>query len=209
MIILGVVLNGALADLGEVYAINLFGDITLGVNYFVQIALILLAAFLSLKTTPATAHAHNEFEWGPIKEVASLFIGIFITMIPALLLLEANGQNLGIDTPFKFFWSTGLLSSFLDNSPTYVVFLATAGAFGGYDGHSDDSRFRGSADSSGDFSGCRVHGGYDLHRQRPNFMVKSIAESKQVKMPSFFGYIGWSLCILAPLFLLDSFLFFL
>lgn len=209
MIILGVVLNGALADLGEVYAINLFGDITLGINYFVQLALILLAAFLSLKTTPTTAHSHNEFEWGPIKEVASLFIGIFITMIPSLLLLEANGQNLGIDTPFKFFWSTGLLSSFLDNSPTYVVFLATAGALGATTGIPTTVGFVAPQILLAISAGAVFMGAMTYIGNAPNFMVKSIAESKQVKMPSFFGYIGWSLCILAPLFLLDSFLFFI
>ena len=86
-----------------------------------------MAAFLSFKTTKVEIRRENHFTWGAIQEVAVLFIGIFITMQPALMILKANGANLGISEPFEMFWATGLLSSFLDNTPTYLVFLTTAG----------------------------------------------------------------------------------
>ena len=92
--------------------------------------IILLAAFLSFKTTNEEVRIRNHFTWGAILEVAVLFIGIFITMQPALMILKANGAELGISKPFQMFWATGALSSFLDNTPTYLVFLTTAGALG-------------------------------------------------------------------------------
>ena len=92
--------------------------------------IILLAAFLSFKTTNEEVRIRNHFTWGAIQEVAVLFIGIFITMQPALMILKANGAELGISKPFQMFWATGALSSFLDNTPTYLVFLTTAGALG-------------------------------------------------------------------------------
>ena len=87
-------------------------------------------AFLSFKTTDKRIRVRNHFTWGAIKEVAVLFIGIFITMQPALMLLKAVGPNLGITEPYQMFWATGALSSFLDNTPTYLVFLTTAGTLG-------------------------------------------------------------------------------
>lgn len=92
--------------------------------------IILLAAFLSFKTTDSSIRTKNHFTWGAIKEVAVLFIGIFITMQPALMLLKSVGPNLGISELYQMFWATGALSSFLDNTPTYLVFLTTAGTFG-------------------------------------------------------------------------------
>ena len=85
--------------------------------------IILLAAFLSFKTTDSSIRTKNHFTWGAIKEVAVLFIGIFITMQPALMLLKSVGPTLGISEPYQMFWATGALSSFLDNTPTYLVFL--------------------------------------------------------------------------------------
>lgn len=92
--------------------------------------IILLAAFLSFKTTDSSIRTKNHFTWGAIKEVAVLFIGIFITMQPALMLLKSVGPNLGISEPYQMFWATGALSNFLDNTPTYLVFLTTAGTLG-------------------------------------------------------------------------------
>lgn len=132
------VLNGAIPQTREcldpatglVWGVDVCEGVHLGFNYFLQIGLIGLAAILSLATTPRALREKNDFEWAPIAEVAKLFIGIFVTMIPALALLRAYGAELGIDTPLKFFWATGALSSFLDNSPTYVVFLTAAGSLG-------------------------------------------------------------------------------
>ncbi len=209
IIIAAVILNGSLAELGKTIGFYLFDDLHLGINYFVQIVLILIAAGLSLKTTPESAHHHNEFIFDPIKEVAFLFIGIFITMIPALLLLEAHGSQLGVDTPLEFFWATGALSSFLDNSPTYVVFLTCAGSLGATTGVATTVGTVPVLELLAISAGAVFMGANTYIGNAPNFMVKNIAESKKVKMPSFFGYMGWSCAFLIPLFILDSLLFFL
>ncbi|MDO5328549.1 MAG: sodium:proton antiporter [Coriobacteriia bacterium] len=217
IIVLAVVLNGVIPQMpmfqdasGQVIGIEFLGQ-HLGINYFVQIVLILLAALLSMLTTKRDIRESNKFEWGPIAEVAKLFLGIFITMIPALALLRCNGANLGIDNPAKFFWASGTLSGFLDNSPTYVVFLTTAGALG-YSGPDAIVTTVGTvapqillAISAGSvFMGALTYIG-----NAPNFMVKSMAESAKIKMPSFFGYMAWSICCLIPVFILDTVIFFL
>lgn len=209
IIVVAVILNGTLSDMSQTVRVHLFDDIYLGLNFFVQIGLIALAAVLSLATTPKSCREHNEFEYGPIAEVAKLFIGIFITMIPALILLRANGSELGIDTPLKFFWATGALSSFLDNSPTYVVFLTTAGSLGAVEGVATTVGTVPVQELLAISAGAVFMGAMTYIGNAPNFLVKNIAESKGVKMPSFFGYMGWSVAILIPLFIVDSLLFFL
>ncbi len=212
VIILAVILNGTLAPMSEHIGFTLFAGseepVHLGLNYFVEIVLILGAAFLSLKTTPRNCREHNEFGYGPIAEVAKLFIGIFITMIPALMILRANGGSLGIDSPLKFFWATGLLSSFLDNSPTYVVFLTTAGALGATSGVATTVGMVPIHELLAISAGAVFMGAITYIGNAPNFMVKNLAEMKGVKMPSFFGYMGWSVSILVPVFIIDSLLFF-
>ena len=166
---------------------------------------------LSLVTTPKRVRERNDFEWGPIAEVAKLFIGIFITMIPALAILQANGASLGLSRPPDFFWATGLLSSFLDNSPTYVVFLTTAGALG-YVGSDAIITTAGAVAPSlllAVSAGAVFMGAVTYIGNAPNFMVKNISEKSGVKMPSFFGYMGWSCAILLPLFVIDTVVFFL
>ncbi len=220
IIIIAVILNGSIPQVdafidpatGSTFGIWLSSHVHLGMEYFIQIALILFAAALSMKFTPKPVRESNHFEWGPIAEVAKLFIGIFITMIPALAILRAHGADLGIDTPLEFFWATGALSSFLDNSPTYVVFLTAAGSLGVEGGAAAVLTTVGAvapeillAISAGAvFMGANTYIG-----NAPNFMVKNIAESAEVKMPSFFGYMGWSLCILIPVFIIDTVIFFL
>jgi Na+/H+ antiporter NhaD/arsenite permease-like protein len=209
MILIAVVLNGTLSGLGETYGFYLFDDIHLGINYFVQIIIILAAAVLSLKTTPKRIREINDFEFGPIKEVAELFIGIFITMIPAIALLHAYGASIGIDTPLKFFWASGALSSFLDNSPTYVVFLTSAGALGAVSGVTTTVGTVAIQNLLAISAGAVFMGANTYIGNAPNFMVKSISESRGVKMPSFFGYMAWSGAILIPVFILDTLVFFL
>lgn len=209
VIIVAVILNGTLADVSQTVRVHLFDDIYLGLNFFVQIGLIAIASILSLVTTPHSCREHNEFGYGPIAEVAKLFIGIFITMIPALIILRANGAALGIDSPLKFFWATGALSSFLDNSPTYVVFLTTAGALGATSGIATTVGTVAAQELLAISAGAVFMGAVTYIGNAPNFLVKNIAEMKGTKMPSFFGYMGWSLSILIPLFILDSLLFFL
>lgn len=158
--------------------------------------------------------AANGFTWGPILEVAKLFIGIFICMIPALKILQAGIDGslstvvLAVQTTTNdpvnamYFWLTGVLSSFLDNAPTYVVFFNTAGG--------DPTSLMGPmaqtllAISCGAvFMGANTYIG-----NAPNFMVKAIAEENGIRMPSFFGYMLWSVVILVPIFVIVTFVFF-
>ena len=198
------------AGTGRTFGVSVFG-VHVGVEYVVQIALILIAAALSWVTTSKDDRSRNNFEWAPIAEVARLFIGIFVTMIPALAILRAHGGSLGLDSPLGFFWATGALSSFLDNSPTYVVFLTTAGALG-TDAAGAVATAVGSVDPTillAISAGAVFMGAVTYIGNAPNFMVKNIAEGAGVKMPSFFGYIGWALAFLMPVFAVDSLLFFL
>jgi len=168
-------------------------------------------AVASWLVTSKKLREDNEFTFQPILEVAALFIGIFMTMIPAVVILKLRGGELGVTEPWQFFWSTGALSSFLDNTPTYVVFFSLAG--------SDPTMFRPEiatplvagvpekilyAVSIGAvFMGANTYIG-----NGPNFMVKAIAEERGIKMPSFFGYMAYAFLILVPLFILFTFIWF-
>lgn len=216
MIIFSVILNGLLTNFPffadpvtrELHGFDIMG-VVLPYNSLVEIAIILLAAFLSLKTTRQEIRQNNQFTWGPIKEVAVLFIGIFITMIPALAILKANGASLGITEPFHFFWITGALSSFLDNAPTYLVFLTTAGSLGATAGLSTTLGFIPETILMAISAGAVFMGANTYIGNAPNFMVRSIAEENGISMPSFFGYMAWSMSFLIPVFLLDTLIFFL
>ncbi len=215
-IVAAVILSGTLPGLpafqdadGHVKGIRILGEVVLSYPSIIEIVIILAAAFLSFKTTGAEIRRENHFTWGAIQEVAVLFIGIFITMQPALMLLKANGANLGITEPFEMFWATGLLSSFLDNTPTYLVFLTTAGALGFTEGMATalgaiPVKMLTAISCGAVFMGANTYIG-----NAPNFMVKSIADENGVRMPSFFGYLCWSLLFLIPVFALDMLLFFL
>ena len=122
-----VVLYGILNNsFGHEWGIHLYGEVYLTFSAIIECVIILLAALLSFKTTKKEVRTANHFTWAAIEEVAVLFIGIFITMIPALLILKAKGPELGLTEPWQMFWCTGALSSFLDNTPTYLVFFTTA-----------------------------------------------------------------------------------
>ena len=213
MIIIGVISNGMLPKVCSFFAdgagIPVFEGVVFPYAITVEIVVLLAAAFLSMKTTKKETRAANNFTFAPMEEVAKLFIGIFITMIPALILLKVHGSELGLSKPWEMFWGTGILSSFLDNTPTYMVFLQTAGALGETTGiHTTVgivSQIMLEAISAGAvFMGANTYIG-----NAPNFMVKSIAEQEGIKMPSFFGYMMWSVAILIPVFIIDTFLFFL
>ena len=216
MIVVAVILSGTLPGhpafqdaAGNVKGIHIFGEVSLGYPALIEIAIILLAALLSFKTTDSEIRRENHFTWSAIREVAVLFVGIFITMQPALMLLKANGGSLGITEPYQMFWSTGLLSSFLDNTPTYLVFLTTAGALDFTEGMTTalgvvPLQMLMAISAGAVFMGANTYIG-----NAPNFMVKSIADENGVRMPSFFGYLLWSLAILIPVFALDMILFFL
>jgi Na+/H+ antiporter NhaD/arsenite permease-like protein len=176
-------------------------------------------AGLSLLTTPKDIRIANKFTWGPIIEVAVIFIGIFVTMVPATMLLEELGQSgaIRMNQAWQFFWGSGALSSFLDNAPTYVTFASLAcGIVGGQVHQAIDPANLGSlvahpqgvlflkAVSCGSvFMGANSYIG-----NGPNFMVKAIAEENKVRMPSFFGYMAWSVGILVPLFIVVTLIFF-
>ena len=215
-IVVAVLLSGALPSLplfrnadGTVRGIPILGEVTLTWPAVIEIAIILASAWLSFRTTSAKVRTENHFTWGAIKEVAILFIGIFITMQPALMILKANGASLGLDSPYQMFWATGALSSFLDNTPTYLVFLTTAGSLGFTEGIATalgtvPAKMLVAISCGAVFMGANTYIG-----NAPNFMVKSISDENGVRMPSFFGYILWSLGFLIPVFILDTLIFFL
>jgi Na+/H+ antiporter NhaD/arsenite permease-like protein len=164
-----------------------------------------------------THHEHrlaNKFNFAPIVEVAVLFAGIFVTMTPALLLLNAHAPRFGLREPWQFFWASGLLSSVLDNAPTYLTFAATACGVAGVplDGRYLADFLALGPDSARILSaiatGAVCMGANSYIGNGPNFMVKAIAEQNGVSMPSFFGYMAYSCAILLPLFAIVTFVLF-
>ncbi len=174
--------------------------------------LLLILAGISLKTTALDIRRRNEFNWEPILEVAKLFGGIFISMIPAIAILRAGMDGAlsglialvstnGVPNNAMYFWLTGALSSFLDNAPTYLVFFNTAGG--------DAAALMNQVPTLMAISAGAVFMGANTYiGNAPNFMVRSIAESGGIKMPSFFGYMAWSVGILIPCFVLTTLIFF-
>ncbi len=170
---------------------------------FRELAMVALAG-LSLARTPRELRTANHFSFHPILEVAVVFAGIFLTMMPALDLLRARGGELGVREPWHFFWATGFLSSFLDNAPTYLTFVALG------QGQRLAAEVVGlphdilQAISLGAvFMGANTYIG-----NGPNFMVRSIAESRGIQMPSFGGYMLYSGSVLIPVFLIVTVMFF-
>ncbi|MDR0827245.1 MAG: sodium:proton antiporter [Desulfovibrio sp.] len=184
--------------------------------------LLLAVACASWKLTSQECRKLNEFSWGPIQEVGKLFLGIFISMIPALAILKAgsNGALSGLISMVSdngqpnnamFFWLTGALSSFLDNAPTYLVFFNTAGGLSGVSPDMFAGQLMGpwAQTLTAISAGAVFMGANSYIGNAPNFMVRSIAEELGVKMPSFFGYMVWSVGILIPVFILLTFIFFI
>jgi Na+/H+ antiporter NhaD/arsenite permease-like protein len=175
---------------------------------------LVLVTIVSLKVTPAPVHESNQFSWAPMQEVAKLFAGIFLTIVPVIAMLRAGVEGPfgpivaavtrpdGSPDPAMYFWAAGALSSFLDNAPTYLVFFNTAGG----DPQALMTQLAPvlAAISAGSvFMGANTYIG-----NAPNLMVKSIAEDRGVTMPSFFGYMAWSVGVLVPLFLIMTFVWF-
>ncbi|MGY8763119.1 MAG: sodium:proton antiporter [Fidelibacterota bacterium] len=211
--VIGGVLLSGFWDGGGIY-FDVF-HIRLEIQNLVRDGLLLGLTYASWILTSRKIRTANDYTWFPIIEVAKLFAGIFVTIIPAIAILKAgthgalasivssvsNGDGSPID--FMYFWATGILSSFLDNAPTYLVFFNTAG--GNATTLMEDLPNTLLAISAGAvFMGANTYIG-----NAPNFMVKSISESSGIEMPSFFGYFfKWAIPILFPLFILVSFLFF-
>jgi Na+/H+ antiporter NhaD/arsenite permease-like protein len=166
---------------------------------------------LAWVTTPRALREENGFSFAPIVEVAALFAGIFATMIPALAVLNARGAELGVDARWEFFWATGLLSSFLDNAPTYLTFASVGSALVGADAadlgqllaHADGPAILTAVSAGAVLMGANTYIG-----NGPNFMVKAIAEVAGVPMPGFFRYMLWSGLILLPIFVAVTLVFF-
>jgi Na+/H+ antiporter NhaD/arsenite permease-like protein len=189
------------------------GPVEIALQDLSRDVLLLGLAGLSWVLTSRQTRKENDFSWEPIEEVAKLFFGIFVTMIPAIAMLKAGPEGAfkdiialvthdGQPVNHMYFWLSGILSSFLDNAPTYLVFFNTAG--GDAQHLMADSPMTLAAISCGSvFMGANSYIG-----NAPNFMIRSISESQGVKMPSFFGYMAWSCGILVPLFLIMTVLFF-
>ncbi|MDP2424110.1 MAG: sodium:proton antiporter [Bacteroidales bacterium] len=177
--------------------------------YFREL-IILMMAGLSLGFTSKRNLMRNAFSWGPIFEVAALFLGIFITMTPALIYLEQNVDLLRVTSPAEFYFATGFLSSILDNTPTAVAFHSMAGIVTAHAAATASSLVSGVSPNllKAVSLGAVLFGSMTYIGNGPNFMVKSIAENRGIKMPGFFGYIfRFSLLVLLPVFILVWLLF--
>lgn len=212
--IMGAVLMSGLWRPGDV---NILG-VHVGIQSLTRDGLIILMGILSLVTTREEIHEKNEFGWFPIKEVAYLFAGIFMTIIPAISILRAGTQGAfafimrAMETPAHYFWITGSLSGFLDNAPTYLTFFNTAlGNF--YAGMPEAPAVANLIATHEIYLvaisiGAVFFGALTYIGNAPNFMVKSIAEEQGINMPSFFGYmIKYSLIILIPVFIVVTLVF--
>ncbi len=210
-IVVGLVLMSGMWKPGVVF--DVYGT-EVGLPGLVRDVGLIVVTIVSLWLTPKLVHERNQFGWAPMLEVAKLFAGIFLTIIPVIAMLQAgvNGPfgavvravtgSDGQPIPAMYFWATGTLSAFLDNAPTYLVFFNTAGG--------DAQQLMGplagtlAAISAGSvFMGAITYIG-----NAPNLMVKAIAEDRGVRMPSFFGYMVWSVGILVPLFIVLTLVFF-
>lgn len=194
-------------------SLNISGT-EVGLQNAARDVLLISVIFISLKITPENAHKGNDFSWQPIKEVAKLFAGIFLTIAPVIAMLRAgtdgafssvitavtDGNGQPIDA--MYFWAVGILSSFLDNAPTYLVFFNTAG------GNAHILMTTLASTLAAISCGAVFMGANSYIGNAPNLMVKAIAEERGIKMPSFFGYMGWSCVVLIPLFILMTLIFF-
>lgn len=213
--IIGAVLMSGMAHWGEVSILGVHR----GLQDVVRDGLLILMAALSMFFTQTRVREDNAFTWFPIQEVAILFIGIFLTMIPCLKILQAGAKGelafiiSAVREPVHYFWITGLLSAFLDNAPTYLTFLSTA--MGGlYTGAPESEAIALLIKENPLYlmaisAGAVFFGAVTYIGNAPNFMVRSIAEEAGTPMPSFFGYmIKFSLPVLIPVFIIITLIFF-
>jgi Na+/H+ antiporter NhaD/arsenite permease-like protein len=209
-VIVGSILLSAALDLGEITLL----DTAVKVEALLRDVLLVIVVAASIFLTPKSDLQANGFSWAPIKEVAKLFAGIFVALIPVMAMLRA-----GLDGPFApligmvthadgspnnlaYFWLTGILSSALDNAPTYVVFFELAG------GNAQYLMTTGAATLAAISAGAVFMGANTYIGNAPNFMVYAIARNAGLPMPSFFGYLRWSGAILLPIFVVVSLIFF-
>lgn len=208
--VIGAVLFSGFVELGsfEVYHVHI------AYQNLIRDVVLLILTFASWKLTPKASREANEFNWFPIQEVGKLFAGIFITIVPAIAILKAGKAGAlgfvvdlvtrptGEPNNLAYFWITGSLSAFLDNAPTYLVFFNTAGGQANLAVLLSEVKTLAAISCGAVFLGAMTYIG-----NAPNFMVKSIAETSRIRMPSFFGYMVWSVGILGPLLLVMSLIF--
>ncbi len=217
--LIGIVASVAFINQGLIPAMGA-EDAPIYLKYLREIAMLIFMGLSLLTTSKKTRYEDNKYTWTPIIEVAALFIGIFVTMAPALIYLEQNAARLGFNHVWQFYYSTGLLSSFLDNTPTAVAFHSmalglpesvAAAAAGIVDGELNGVNFVAGVPEmmlKAISIGAVFFGSMTYIGNGPNFMVKAIAEESGIKMPSFFGYmIKFSLIILLPIYILGQVLF--
>ena len=217
--LLGIVASVAFINQGLIPAMGA-EDAPIYLKYLREIAMLIFMGLSLLTTSKKTRYEDNKYTWTPIIEVAALFIGIFVTMAPALIYLEQNAARLGFNHVWQFYYSTGLLSSFLDNTPTAVAFHSmalglpesiAAAAAGIVDGELNGVTFVAGVPEmmlKAISIGAVFFGSMTYIGNGPHFMVKAIAEESGIKMPSFFGYmIKFSLIILLPIYILGQVLF--
>jgi Na+/H+ antiporter NhaD/arsenite permease-like protein len=193
-----------------------FGNGGIRWRFGIQEVLIVGLTAASLFLTNRELRERNRFSFGPMVEVAVLFVGLFITMTPALLILNVSGSDLGIREPWQFFWASGLTSSILDNAPTYLAFTAVFCGTEGIPLHGQHLAhllvLRASATTDRVIAaiscGCVFMGALTYIGNGPNFMIKAIAEESNVRMPGFFRYMAYSMALLIPLFVLVTIIFF-
>lgn len=209
LFLLGVILSVAFLNEQYIDVMKSSPDVKYNFASFIRELGMLSMAALSLIFTKKSIRKANSFTWGPIVEVAYLFLGIFITMVPALIYLTQNADSIGIETPAQFYYATGSLSAFLDNAPTALSFynLALGLDLGSvYDGAlvaGIPEIILTAISLSSVFFGAMTYIG-----NGPNFMVKAIAEENKIKMPSFFGYMfRFSLIVLLPIYILTQLIF--
>ena len=188
------------------HQVHIYGHVYMELQNIVRDILLIVITLLSVKYTNSNVRSENGFTWFPITEVAKLFIGIFITIIPVLTILSQDGGALQwikdlCYNDMMYFWVTGFLSAFLDNAPTYLVFFDVAG------GNPEVLMHKFSSTLLAISSGAVFMGAFSYIGNAPNFMVRAIAEENGVKMPSFFGFIAWSFLVLGLTFMSYSIIF--
>ncbi|TIR35195.1 MAG: sodium:proton antiporter [Mesorhizobium sp.] len=209
--VIGAILLSATWKPGVAFSVH---GVSLELQNLVRDAVILALAFLSLGVSPKSHRQANNFHWEPIAEVAKLFAGIFICIVPVIAILRAGPDGalaplvslvsspMGEPNDLAYFWMTGALSSFLDNAPTYLVFFELAG------GDPQHLMTTFASTLAAISAGAVFMGANTYIGNAPNFMVYAIARHRGVKMPGFFGYMAWSGAVLIPIFLIAGFLFF-
>jgi Na+/H+ antiporter NhaD/arsenite permease-like protein len=210
-VIIGALLFSATFRFG---GIEIFGN-RVELHNLLRDTVMVIVVFVSLALTPRSDHEANGFSWEPMVEVAKLFAGIFVTIIPVIAMLNAGGSGAfaplialvthpdGTPNHAAYFWITGLLSGFLDNAPTYLVFFELAG------GDAQKLMTDGALTLSAISAGAVFMGANTYIGNAPNFMIYAIARKNGVRMPSFFGYLIWTVTLLLPIFLLVTLVFFL